>query len=238
MSLPIRDLGSLPTNITTQRINSAVLPVKIEAARTAISKCTDLAELLAYKDQAEGLAAAVRTMKHIGPEMIRQANEMMADAWRKGGELLRQYSSAAKVSLKHKDGKIAGTTREISPRYKIARDLGLNDKETLNLVRVAAAPKETVYAATHKSQSLEKVSNSLPRINTHGQYRTYGEAIKNILQGRATSGGNNGLLASLAAIKRIDLDNFKRLTTDERKTVKAKITEFLEVLDEMDRLCR
>lgn len=52
-----RTLKPLPGEITSQRINDATLPVKIEAARRAIAECTDLPELLRYKSQAEGLAA-------------------------------------------------------------------------------------------------------------------------------------------------------------------------------------
>lgn len=39
-------------------------------------------------------------------------------------------------------------------------------------------------------------------------------------------------------LRRMDLSNFKHLQPDERKVVKAKITEIMELLDEMDRLCK
>jgi len=93
-----RALKPLPSEITSQRINGAILPVHIESARHALALCTTLDVWKPYREKVEMLAAAVRAMKEVGPEMIRNVNEMMADAWRTGGELLSQYSNAVSTT--------------------------------------------------------------------------------------------------------------------------------------------
>lgn len=232
-----RTMRPLPGEITSAAINGATLPVKLEAARRAIAACTDLSELLRYKSQAAGLCAAVRTMKEVGPEMIRKANELMADAWRKGGELLSTYSSVSPVKIQpgmpvHK----GAISRELSPRYKVARGLGLPDNEVTEMVRISAAPKAKVYEAVQKSHSLRSVSKHLPRVRTWGaQGRS--DALLAIINGGSLS-GSSGLVIAHSRLRAIDLTQFQHLSPDERKIVKAKITEIMELLDEMDRLCR
>lgn len=223
--MKFRDTKPLPSEITDERVNNATLPVKIETARRAIAECRDLPELLRYRDQAEGLAAAVRTMKQVGPEMIRAANCLMADAWRKGGELLSAYSGVSKGGR---------TPNVMSLRHQIARDVGLSAQDTSHMVRVHKAPVESIYAAAQNSRRLSKVAARLPRLG-RAPPNTYSDSARAILKG---SFGSNGLTQAAGIIRNIDIANFKLLTPEECKVVKAKITEIVELLDEMDRLCR
>lgn len=226
--LPVVKVGRLPTTITHTRINAATLPTVISAAQQAIARCTDLPQLLEYRDKAEGLAAAVRIMKNVGPDMVRKANEMMADAWRKGGELLSQYSKSPPTNPSgHRNG--------LSPRGVITKELKLNEHEAHSMLRVAAASKTKVYAAMKHTQSLYRVADSMPPINPRitGRNKTYTDNVRSIV-----GVGSVGLTAAFGALKRIDFSNFKQLAPDERKVVKAKITEIMELLDEMDRLCK
>lgn len=233
-----RTLKPLPGEITPAAINNATLPVKIEAARRAIALCTDLPELLRYKSQAEGLAAAVRTIKEVGPEMIRAANELVADAWRKGGELLSQYSNKAIPQ-----GTINGEKRGLLPssRRKIIDSLGIHTRTASQMVRVAKAPIEKVYKAVQTRHSLEAIGNAMPRVSTRAHYanQNYSEPYKQIV-GLVRIGAprTDGLYRTLSSLKGIDLKLFQHLTPDERKVIKVKITEIMELLDEMDRLCR
>lgn len=219
-----RTLRPLPGEITVTRVNNAILPIHLETARKAIAACTTLPELLTYKDKVEGLAAAVRTMKHVGPEMIKAANEMMADAWRKGGELLSQYSNVF-VPIPNTRG------RGISDRLKVTRSLGLKRPEATDMVRVYKAPATQAYAAAQKSRNLGAVSRMMPIVHKHTGV-TYSTALRSIL-GRA----GLGLSPVLTSLRRLDLDQFQHLTPDERKVVKKKIVEIQELLDQMDQLC-
>jgi hypothetical protein len=234
-----RSLKPLPGEITNQRINDATLPVKIEAARRAIAECTDLPELLRYKSQAEGLAAAVRTMKEVGPAMIRSANEMMADAWRKGGELLSQYSGNPIANRKSGEkGRPAGGS-SASPRAIVVQTLGLSQNDSERMVRVAKAPKPLVYKAVQHSASLQRVSKACPPIGRNAPRKSASsDAYKNIMGGHIEGQAVKGLLDHCRGIRQLPLDQFQHLAPDERKIVKAKITEIVEILDEMDRLCR
>lgn len=229
-----RTLKPLPGEITNEAINGATLPVKIESARRAIAECTDLPELLRYKSQAEGLAAAVRTMKEVGPELIRAANEMMADAWRKGGELLSQYSNVVQpLPAEQRKGK-GGTA--ITPRGKISRELGLTPTETSSLVRAASTPLDTLYSVVQNKHSLAGVAKSLPRVDErkYKKAKDFTGSLRIILG----TGGQMGLQGALGHVRSVDLQIVKHLTSDERKVVKAKIIEIQELLDEIDRFCR
>lgn len=232
----------LPPSITSGMVNGAVLPIKIEHARKAIAECTDLSELLRYKSQAEGLAAAVRTIKEVGPELIRKANELVADAWRKGGELLKQYSGhpvAKSGPGRGKVGKFSNGGSTPSPRRIIADQIGLAQIDSERMVRIASAPKELVYNAVKTSQSLQRVSKACPAVGRNAPRQSpTGEPYKRIMGGHINGCAVKGLSDSYRLINQISRDNFKHLTPDERKVVKAKITEIMELLDEMDRLCR
>lgn len=239
--MKMRTLRPLPGEITNERIRDAALPLKIEAARNAIAKCTDLPELLQMKSQAEGLAAAVRVMKEVGPEMIRAANCLLADAWRKGGELLSQYSSTPsarpdpKNFKRKKNGQIIdngtkGGGTAPSPRGVVMRELGIDQHEASSMVRIAAAPKEAVDRAVQESRHIRMVGQMLPRTS------------KKYLDRPKRSPDATAVMSLIAGIKtlcnRTLTRPIKDLAADERKAVKDKIVEIQELLDEMDRLCR
>ena len=225
----------LPTSITNDAVNAATLPVKIEAARQAIAACTDLPELLRYKDQAEGIAAAVRTMKKIGPEIIRKANEMMADAWMKGGELLSQYSNVPPPAYAPKGIKIGEKGFKLvappSPRGEVIKQLGIPKYSAMAMVRLSAAPTTKAYEAVKHTASLRVAARSVPALHPEmakgTRYDT--DAGRDIMR---------GLLQYWSAIKNADLRLFSKLSPDDKRVIKAKITEMVELLDEMDRLCR
>lgn len=222
------DHFTTPPSISRESINEATLPAKIETARRAIAQCTDLPELLMYKSQAEGLAACVRVMKHIGPEMIRNANCLVADAWMKAGELLKQYSNVAE-NLGYQRG------RSLSDRITHAAELGLTKSQANNLVRIAAAPRPFVHELIQQSSSLRKIAEQTPVVYSGVGKTRHSDALSLILRGPAM---NCGLNIVVTALKKIELSKFHELIPDERKIVKAKITEAMELLDEMDRLCR
>ena len=152
-----RPTRPLPSEISSERVNAATLPMKVEAARLAIARCEDLSELLKYKEQAEGLAAAVRIMKSIGPEMIRSVNEMVMDAWRKGGEILLRYKGDSTPGRgDRKRGRVK------SPRAIAAEEAGLSGEELLALTRLAAAPISAAYLAAEKSSDLRRAAQRVP----------------------------------------------------------------------------
>lgn len=240
-----RTLKPLPGEITSAKITDAALPLKIESARRAIAACTDLPELLKMKDQAEGLAAAVRIMKTVGPEMIRNANCLLADAWRKGGELLSQYSGAITrvPDPNHKpkptkNGKNApvksrmtkGTIVAPSERGIVADGLGLSRAEAMKMVRVANAPVDQVYAATERTNSLDTIVKFLPKSKPRmGNHRTHSDAARPVYRALTTAVYN---------IRSVDIQLFSKMTPGEHKGIKAKIVEIQELLDTMDRLCK
>lgn len=228
-----RTMRPLPGEITPSMISNAILPAKIEAARRAITACTDLSELLGHKRTAEALAAAVRTAKDIGPEIIRDVNRMVADAWLTGGKLLSAYSKASKMNPARK-GRFSGATGStISERTEVARSLGVTREEAIAMVRIAAAPIEKVYKALQKSSSIYIVSRCQKATMSAAGRPTRSDSLSGILGEKAI-----GLNQAHASLRNISLDHFQHLTPDERKIVKAKITEIMELLDEMDRLCR
>jgi hypothetical protein len=228
-----RPTRPLPSEISSERVNAATLPMKVEAARLAIARCEDLSELLKYKEQAEGLAAAVRVMKTIGPEMIRSANEMVMDAWRKGGELLLRYKGCASA-IPVRGGRKGGTAK--SPRVIAAGEAGLSPNEVLALTRLAAAPISAAYLAAEKSSDLRRAAQRVP-VRCPGLGRAAHSATLAVVFGNSRT-NIPGLIAVLATLKRIPLGAFSSLPPEERKLVKSKIVEIMEVLDEMDRLCR
>ena len=225
-----RPTRPLPSEISSERVNAATLPMKVEAARLAIARCEDLSELLKYKEQAEGLAAAVRVMKTIGPEMIRSANEMVVDAWRKGGELLLRYKGGVIPARGDRKG---GSAK--SPRGIAAADAGLSSREASELTRLAAAPISAAYLAAEKSSNLRYAALRVPARTSRG--RTAHSATLAAVFGNSLE-NPHGLITVLSTLKRIPLGAFSSLPPEERKLVKSKIVEIMEVLDEMDRLCR
>lgn len=236
--LPVVKVNRLPTTITNERINAATLPTVISAAQRAIARCTDLPQLLEYRDKAEGLAAAVRIMRDVGPDMVRKANEMMADAWRKGGELLSEYSSA--FVIKSGEGR---TGHKSSPRSIVAEGLGIKKHEAMAMVRLAKASPRAAYLAAQKTPNVTKAARLVPAVgNPYGAIgqgsRPFSDALRGVMHGSVAGNRAQGLTAVINLLTRVPLECFVRLSPDERKMVKAKITEIMELLDEMDRLCK
>jgi hypothetical protein len=157
---------------------------------------------------------------------------LMADAWRKGGELLSQYSNFSKPNPV--GGNRGGGLP--SPRRKIADHLGIKPYEANRMVRIANAPKSKVYQAVQSSKSLSAVAQMLPKVDTRERLSShaYSDPMRNIMGTAA----RHGLARILGVVKTIDLALFKNLPPEERKIVKGKIVEIVEILDEMDRLCK
>ena len=227
-----RPTRPLPSEISSERVNAATLPMNVEAARRLIARCEKLPELLKYKEQAEGLAAAVRVMKTIGPEMIRSANEMVMDAWRKGGEILLRYKGDSTPGRVNRKGGSVKSARGIA-----AEEAGLSGKELQALTRLAVAPISAAYLAAEKSNNLLRAAERVParcpgRGGSNARSATLAIVFGNSLE------NPHGLITVLSTLKRIPLGAFSSLPPEERKLVKSKIVEIMEVLDEMDRLCR
>jgi hypothetical protein len=223
-----RTLGNLPTEVSNDRVNAAILPAKIEAASRAIAACESLPELLKYRSQAEGLAAAVKIMKKTAPDMVRAANNLVADAWRKGGELLLQYNGD-RLAL----GGARGTSK--SDRSKTAEKLGLGKHEVTYLTRLAAAPAETVRELAQSTSSLFMASARAPLRVTNRSAHAATTAYRRVMgsgdyPSRLTTGGS--------CIRRVDIDDVRALDASEKKLVRVKVAEIMELLDAIDAACK
>lgn len=220
-------LKPLPGEVTSAAISGATLPVKIEAARRAIATCQDLPELLRYKDAAEGIAAAVKVMKHVAPEMVASANRMVKESIIRMGELLLQYNGKAAIRPGH-----GGTDRKPSERSRIARDLGIRPNTASRATRISQASKSIrdLILSDTTPLNIDKMAMLAPKRSINP--RAYGDSMRRIIQGGA---GGLGLGRAVVCLNSIPISAFSDLTPEERKAVKAKITECMELLDEMDR---
>lgn len=232
-----RDTKPLPSTVTDVAVRGATLPTKIEAARRAIAECVDLPELLRYQDQAQGLAAAVRVMKSVAPEMVANANRMCKEAILRMGQLLLEYSGEKEShGTKMQSGCRVPIPPTHSPRSLVAMAHGIHINVKTEAVRVASAPKSVIRKILESDDippNSRSMAQAAPR--TRAPIKPgYGDAMRLIM--RKSQG--HGLVYACMGLRNIDLGAFAQLTPDERKVVKAKICEIMELLDEMDRLCK
>jgi hypothetical protein len=243
-----QDTKPLPGEITTARVHIATLPVKIETARRAIAACTDLPELLRYQNDAEAIAAAVRIMSDVAPEVVKSANRMVKEAIVQLGCLLLAYSSAARIAVgppsplegnKRRKGHtrpiVLSERAVIAEAHKIPRGLAQNS------VRVAAA-EPLVRARILKDDGIRATGSAMASACRPIDRTTPSNvAYWNVMHGGYTSNGrgNSGLSRMLEIAQAIPLKDFQKLDNEhERGYVKKKLTALVELLDEMDRLCK
>jgi hypothetical protein len=234
-------LSPLPTSITSTDIRAAALPQKIEAARRAIANCVDLAELLLYRDQAQGLAAAVKVMKYVAPEMVANANRMCKEAIVRLGELLLQYSNAHQMvtsdSVVRSDGRRFAIKPGPSARATIAKEHGISRSTMTAVARIASADRsviERVLANDAISADAGKIAMRMPLVAQGCGAPKISDAMRSIMGGRGNAGG---LSKATWMLKTIPLESFDGLMPDERKVIKARIVALRELLDEMGSLC-
>lgn len=234
-------IPQLPPSITAVAIREATLPVKIEAARRAIANCTDLPELMRYRDAAQGIAAAVKVMKNVAPEMISQANRMSKEAIIRMGALLLKYNGEAPISARgtKDNGGPSYTGRDFSERTKIYKSLGIPRSLATESTRLALAPKKVLNRIINDDSISAAPRQMITEVPTRRAARpgagfSHSDPMRMIMNGTYAAGGTGGLNKVTWNLKKVDLNEFKLLTPEERKTVKAKIVECQELLDAME----
>lgn len=221
------ELRPLPSEATPALIREAVLPVKIAAMSRAIANCTDLPELLNYKRNIEGIAAAARTLKKEIPEAVGGLNRVAKETIFRLGVLLLTYNGSTATPG------VRGSIR--SERHKVAIKLGIPSSLVGASTRLAAAPKKVQDQLLYNeaiSPCAESMSRHAPRVSNKGRVSRSGD-LGSIMKGNSGC----GLVPVFYLLKRIPMDAFSKLETDERKVVRAKISEIMELLDEMDQRC-
>lgn len=220
-------------------VPGATLPVKIEAARRAIALCTDLPELMRYKQQAEGLAAAVKIIKKTAPEIVASANAMVKQAWFRLGELLNRYSSiSVPGAIPGKKGTRGASKSE---RRKVAESLGLRCDEMREYGRLGAASekvRQSLIASEQAPTSLHRLVRLVPARQKQG----FAARSQPYLYFSGGNGQGSGLTALLSAAKavstRVPAADLRALAPDEKKMIRKKIAEIMEYLDIIDEACK
>jgi hypothetical protein len=101
-------------------------------------------------------------------------------------------------------------------------------------------PAKQVYEVMQKTRSLYAAAQQVPASQAPRR-GSHSDALRAILRGSSSAlgvNGSSGLGGVAAILRRLDLELLQQLTADERKVVKAKIAECMELLDEMDRRCK
>lgn len=168
-------LQPLPTYVTAERIASVPLPHKIETLRVAIRKCENLPELEQYRDQAEGLAAAVRTMKHVMPELVRQANLMCKEVIARMGAMLLATGSDFGKSAAAAAG-ISESDRQHSRRFA----------EAPAIIRARVIKDDTVLpTAKHMNRAAHpSLAGTYPDTTWFRKLREVGYRLNDLLETR------------------------------------------------------
>lgn len=204
-------------------MQGAQLPAKLDRARQAIAECYDLSELLTWKDQAAAICAAAKAAKM--PELAKGANRVCKEALLQLGVLLKRYNSCAPII----PGKGSCGKGE---RNTVVEKHGL-DKYTANIaVRFAATPekvRESILADDRISASANRIKRQLARANPKVRVQASDAYIR-------VSGSNTGkgLTPALFGLRAVDLADVRALAPDEKKMVRAKVTEAMELLDAIE----
>ena len=123
---------NLPMNVS-----SASLPRTYEAARVALSECSQVDECKDWADKAAALASYARQADD--QELERMAQRIRARAIRRAGELLKQIEPA---SGHHRKGEGAPTFS----RENAARDAGMSKHQQVQSTRLANIPEHDFNA--------------------------------------------------------------------------------------------
>lgn len=232
-------LRPMPGELTTDRINGATLPVKIEAMSNAIRACGDLPELMTYRRPVDALAAAAKALKDTMPRAAMDMNRVAKQLVLRMGELLLQYSHESVIHTRSANGRAQGRTT--SDRTKVAREVGIKPTVLSQIVRFARAPKdiqERVLNTDAISSNPVVMARNAPRQNIGG--KAFSDIAREIFSGHTkqsfltTAVGNRGGLAGASRnLKGVPLDKISQLTSEEKITARKLIVEMQEILDAM-----
>jgi hypothetical protein len=213
-------LKPLPPSITREQMQGAQLPVRLERARQAIAECYDLSELLTWKDQAAAICAAAKASKM--PELAKGANRVCKEALLRLGQLLSSYKS----------GHPGRGNKTKSPRSEAALAAGVSLQAVSTAVKLAQSPqnvRDTVLS--DDSVTVSKVPRKLARLYPKNRSNHRSDAYTSVMGGGLQGKGFNQAMLNL---RRIDLADVQALAPDEKKMVRAKVTEAMERLDAIE----
>lgn len=223
-------LKPLPPSVTPDVMRNAPLPVRLEAAKTAIAACYDLSELKDWKDKAAAIAAAAKAAKM--PDLAKGANRVCKEAMLRLGELLREYSALANT-VKGVRGAVA------SDRMKAASAAGITRGVAVAAVRFAGAKEDirnAVLADDRVTATSKRLNHKLARLGvaskSHANKQLASEAYYEVvgLPGQ----GHRGLTIALAGLRAIKIASVHACAPDEKKKIRDKVVEALEMLDAID----
>lgn len=226
-------LMPLPTSITDESVRSAILPVKIEAARRAIAECNDLPELLRYRDQVEGMSAAINVMKHVAPEIVASVNLMCKEAFLKLGDLLLEFRGRPVGCGRSRQNK--GPT----PRTEVLEKLNIPRHIANTATRFAGAAPE-IRSAILEDDSIKSnptaIRSAVPASQKGRAPSSF--AYSALMHGEDKSRG--GLRRVLEILEATDLQQFRSgiFVMDEKKRIRKTLTAISDLVDEMDRLLK
>lgn len=213
----------LPPSITKEKMQAAQLPARLERVKQALAECYDLSELLMWKDQAAAICAAAKAAKM--PDIAKGANRVCKEALLRLGQLLSRYSSVQ-----------SGRTK--SDRRKAIDAAGTNPEVAKTAVRLATTPKqirEAVLSDDSITANYARIGQVLarrdPRGSNGGVVRS--DAYVKVMSG-STIASSHGLTTAVSSLRNIDLAFVRALEPDEKKMVRAKVTEAMELLDAIE----
>lgn len=231
-----------PSVVAYEREKGVTLPTRLEHARKAIAACSDLSELLDWKDKAAAIAAAAKAAKM--PDLAKGANRVCKEALLRLGQLLLQYSGAHTTIA---NGKRGGCVP--SPRRQVASAAGIRKPVMTQATRFASAPRDVIERVLSDDRipaNIEPIGRACPpqpnrgSRGAHMTTRRASDEYNQIMRGRNSFGGmdGSGLHRAYAAVKPVDVRKVRSLTPDEKKLVRAKVTEIMELLDAIDEACK
>lgn len=227
-------LKPMPGELTQERVSGAVLPLKIAAMSRAVADCTDLPQLMTYKQPIEALAAIAKALRKTMPQAARDMNRVSKELIFRQGELLLQYEGAPI----RRPGTHGPSQSE---RAEVAELIGLDmTRHVVPSVRLAAAPptvRDTILADDRIPANAQRMAKSAPRRTTAGGfvYSEVARAFFSGMTGKSYSNSGRGLTNVLSAMRHIDASLVLQLTAEERQRAKAIITEMRGLLDAIDK---
>lgn len=122
------------------QINKAALPQVYSNAITALQQCNNVDECKEWSDK---MAALASYWKQANDEtMYKLAKRIQARAYRRAGELLKQFDASGKRTdiepTEVNDGRLS--------QRQVAEDAGLSEHQQLTAVRLANVPKDKFEA--------------------------------------------------------------------------------------------
>jgi hypothetical protein len=125
--------------VTTRGVSDAPLPVKYEAAKTALAECERVDECQAWKEKAKALASYARQAND--DTLRKTAERIQVRAMRRCGELLKEIPDKAHGGGQNKRGGPAPAPLA-SQRAKAAAEAGMSGRQVKDVMRVGRIPSE------------------------------------------------------------------------------------------------